>query len=153
MLIFENVTTFPHSAIVYCVLASQNFLNRLRLTTEFVWSSYLTFFTAQPSELFTFTLVPYTTYIKPVAITALQQLTIIVIKISTISMAFSALRLLIFFVLICAAVSLPQDPPATLAIATYDYVVVGCGIAGLVVSMRLSENETVSIICLEAGSL
>jgi GMC oxidoreductase len=70
-----------------------------------------------------------------------------------ISMASSALHLSIFFALVFAAVLSPQDLPAAPAIATYDYVVVGCGIAGLVVSMRLSENEDVSVLCLEAGYL
>ncbi|KIW82036.1 hypothetical protein Z517_05063 [Fonsecaea pedrosoi CBS 271.37] len=38
-------------------------------------------------------------------------------------------------------------------IDTYDYVVVGCGIAGLVVAARLSEDPTVSVVCIETGSL
>jgi choline dehydrogenase len=37
--------------------------------------------------------------------------------------------------------------------ATYDYIVVGCGASGLVVSTRLSENTDVTILCLEAGAL
>lgn len=36
---------------------------------------------------------------------------------------------------------------------TYDYIVVGCGISGLVVSSRLSENEDMTVLCLEAGAL
>ena len=40
----------------------------------------------------------------------------------------------------------PQDPPSSPATATYDYVVVGCGIAGLVVSTRLSEVG-MSLLC------
>lgn len=32
----------------------------------------------------------------------------------------------------------------------YDYIVVGCGPAGLTVSMRLSENN-VTVLCIEAG--
>lgn len=34
----------------------------------------------------------------------------------------------------------------------YDYIVVGCGVAGLTVSMRLTENN-VTVLCLEAGPL
>lgn len=36
---------------------------------------------------------------------------------------------------------------------TFDYIVVGCGVTGLVVSSRLSEDEDVSVLCLEAGGL
>ena len=37
--------------------------------------------------------------------------------------------------------------------STYDYVVVGCGIGGLVVASRLSENSEISVLCIEAGPL
>lgn len=35
----------------------------------------------------------------------------------------------------------------------FDYVVVGCGIAGLVVASRLSEDANMTVICIEAGPL
>jgi GMC oxidoreductase len=66
------------------------------------------------------------------------------------------LLILSFFTLLALvypAILSPQDLQATPTPDTYDYVVVGCGIAGLVVSMRLSEDENVSVICLEAGPL
>lgn len=37
--------------------------------------------------------------------------------------------------------------------ATYDYVIVGCGISGLVVANRLSASPDVSVLCIEAGPL
>ncbi|KAK5237225.1 hypothetical protein LTR47_001491 [Exophiala xenobiotica] len=45
------------------------------------------------------------------------------------------------------------DIPWNITADTYDYVVVGCGISGLVVATRLSEDPNVSVICIEAGSL
>lgn len=37
--------------------------------------------------------------------------------------------------------------------ATYDYVIVGGGTAGLTLASRLSENSSVSVAVIEAGSL
>ena len=34
---------------------------------------------------------------------------------------------------------------------SYDYIVVGCGISGLVVSNRLSEISERTVLCIEAG--
>lgn len=68
-------------------------------------------------------------------------------------MAFFPLYLSMLVALVYAASLSPQDLSATPAIPTFDYIVVGCGIAGLVVSMRLSENGNVTVICLEAGPL
>lgn len=34
---------------------------------------------------------------------------------------------------------------------SYDYIVVGCGISGLVVTNRLSEISSRTVLCIEAG--
>ena len=34
---------------------------------------------------------------------------------------------------------------------SYDYIVCGCGISGLVVANRLSELAGVNVLCIEAG--
>ena len=46
-----------------------------------------------------------------------------------------------------------RDIPGNSTSQTFDYVVVGCGIAGLVVAARLSEDPDVSVACIEVGSL
>jgi ribulose 1,5-bisphosphate synthetase/thiazole synthase len=53
--------------------------------------------------------------------------------------------------LLSIASALPLNERATTA--TYDYVIVGCGVAGLVLVNRLSENSDVSVLCIEAGPL
>ena len=66
-------------------------------------------------------------------------------------------QLLLILSLLSSALALPGASPVDLvqsaANTTYDYVIVGCGIAGLVMTMRLSELPNVSVLCIEAGSI
>ena len=34
---------------------------------------------------------------------------------------------------------------------SYDYIICGCGISGLVVANRLSEDSGINVLCIEAG--
>ena len=58
--------------------------------------------------------------------------------------------------------SLCLDPSAAVLIdvastnvtnGVFDYVIAGCGISGLVLAARLSEDPDTTVVCLEAGTL
>lgn len=50
---------------------------------------------------------------------------------------------------VASALPLSERAPAS----SYNYVIVGCGVAGLVLANRLSENSGTSVLCIEAGPL
>lgn len=43
-------------------------------------------------------------------------------------------------------------PGSSIAIATYDYLIAGCGTSGLTVATRLTE-QNFTVLCVEAGQL
>ena len=55
-----------------------------------------------------------------------------------------------FFPALSKGLLFERDLDAPL-LPSYDYIVVGCGISGLVVTNRLSEDEPINVLCIEAG--
>jgi choline dehydrogenase-like flavoprotein len=67
------------------------------------------------------------------------------------------LRILLFLIIlsqISPVVALLCDASSTNLTGTaFDYIIVGCGISGLVLASRLTEQANTTVLCLEAGGL
>ena len=60
------------------------------------------------------------------------------------------LTILVYFIWPVCGLIYGRDLNAPLLDA-YDYIVCGCGISGLVVANRLSEDSGINVLCIEAG--
>lgn len=69
------------------------------------------------------------------------------------SLVFATTILLCLLSAVSSAVYYGNDLTNGLNGTTFDYIVVGCGIAGLVLSARLTEDANTTVLCLEAGQL
>jgi hypothetical protein len=72
---------------------------------------------------------------------------------------FSLSRALLFTILANVALAAPQPKSAGVTSSagaaagqTFDYIVVGAGLAGITVAARLAENPAITVLLVEAGA-
>jgi choline dehydrogenase len=76
------------------------------------------------------------------------------VKAATVTkMIFCALALTVLLCIVPSALAVPVGEKQKRLDATYDYVIVGGGTAGLTLAARLTEDPSTTVAVIEAGSL
>ena len=122
---------------------------KLTITSTFCFLPNLTPFAAEITSLVAAHQFIPSQFFKPLThpsrLSTLLALSCVMIRRS------ASVTALISFIALAQGVLLHSRDIDELTTDTFDYVVVGCGISGLVVTNRLSEDPTRTVLCIEAG--